>query len=155
MLIYYILIAFIIHVFYTHYNIKKYKKANYEKHQEIIGSLQELSNKQDRLNEKLEKRIQKIEKIKLTKDQVKFKEELDKQYEDYYVATKEQLAEKLSKQNDNFEKRLADEYEKACKSIKFNEIEYKKTITKKRKDYNAKNGKFAKPERKWRYIDEE
>jgi ABC-type phosphate transport system auxiliary subunit len=107
------------------------------------------------LNEKLEKRIQKIEKIKLTKDQVKFKEELDKQYEDYYVATKEQLAEKLSKQNDNFEKRLADEYEKACKSIKFNEIEYKKTITKKEKDYNAKNGKFAKPERKWRYIDEE
>lgn len=155
MLIYCIPIAFIIHILYTHYNIKKYKKANYEKHQEIIGSLQELSNKQDRLNEKLEKRIQKIEKIKLTKDQVKFKEELDKQYEDYYVATKEQLAEKLSKQNDNFEKRLADEYEKACKAIKFNEIEYKKTITKKRKDYNAKNGKFAKPERKWRYIDEE
>jgi len=156
MFMYYLfLVVFIIHSFYINRKIKKYKKLDHLKNQEIIDSFQQLSNKQLDLHKKLEKRIEKLEKIKLSKDQIQFKTELDKKYEDYYVATKQEFEKKLVEQNNNFEKKLADEYEKACKSIKFDEIEYKKTITKKRKDYNAKNGKYAKPERKWRYIDEE
>ena len=54
-----------------------------------------------------------------------------------------------------FDKRLSDELNKACEKIKFNEIEYKKTITKKRKEYNRKNSANAKPQRQHRYIDED
>jgi hypothetical protein len=74
--------------------------------------------------------------------------QLQKQYDELF----RQFQQKSKKE---FDEKLKAEYEKACDQIKFDEIEYKKTITKKRKEFNRKNGKDAKPERLWRYLDEE
>lgn len=54
-----------------------------------------------------------------------------------------------------FETRLASEFEKACEQINFKGIEYKDTITLKRKQYSRKNASKAKPQREIRYIDED
>ena len=82
------------------------------------------------------------------------RDELDQIKADNLLLSKDQ--EQWVKNNrSEFDKRLSDELNKACEKIKFNEIEYKKTITKKRKEYNRKNSANAKPQRQHRYIDED
>lgn len=80
----------------------------------------------------------------LFSDYSKLRIDIVKEYETLLFDCKIEFGEKLN-----------DVYNEACEKIAFQEIEYKKTITKKRKEHNRKNGKNAKPQRVWRYIDEE
>jgi hypothetical protein len=80
----------------------------------------------------------------LAQGQKEFKKKIEKQYELLF-----QQAQK------EFDEKLKQSYKIACDQIKFDEIEYKKTITKKRKDYTRKNGKNAKPQKIWRSIYDE
>lgn len=97
-----------------------------EKHKEYINVI-------NKTVESLKIEAKKLTEYKLTKDQKEYKEQL----------------------NAKFEALLQEAYDKACEQIKFDEIEYKKTITKKRQEFSRKNSKHAKPEREWRYIDED
>lgn len=103
---------------------------------------------------------------KYMSDQHDFVQKLSQKYKDLYEEAIEQAKKDklkiddftgtfLAKTIDDFEARIKAEFDLACDNIKFDEIEYKKTITKKRKEYNRKHGKDANPQRIWRYIDEE
>lgn len=92
----------------------------------------------------------------------KYKKELDEKLDSIRIHADSSLSALLDKftlstgeMNEKFKKALTSAREEAEDLIKFEEIEYKKTITKKRKEYNRKNGHLAKPQRQWRYIDEE
>ena len=115
----------------------------------------------DRLN-----RIEREQKEKLTQDQIDYRDKLQAQYAVLFKQIQDNMENDLKnaraetgdlvkKSRADFEAKLKSEFEKACEQIKFNEIEYKRTITKKRKEYSRKNAKNAKPQRVWRYIDEE
>lgn len=102
----------------------------------------------------------------LTQEQIDYKDQLQAQYAVLFQKIESDLKKDLQEVKDSskeavkaaekkFDDKLKSEYDKACEQIKFNEIEYKKTITKKRKEYSRKNGKNAKPKRIWRYINEE
>jgi hypothetical protein len=102
----------------------------------------------------------------LTQEQVDYRDKVKAQYASLFKQIQDKMKEDLKsakeetttlvkKSREEFNKQLTEEFEKACEQIKFSEIEYKKTITKKRKEYNRKNGKNAKPQKIWRYIDEE
>lgn len=99
-------------------------------------------------------------------DQHEFIQKLSQKYKDLYNEAIEQAKKDklkiddftgifLSKAISDFEAKIKQEFNIACENIRFDEIEYKKTITKKRKEYNRKHGKDANPQRIWRYIDEE
>lgn len=117
----------------------------------------------------VESRIEKVEArvvSELTPEQADWRDKLQAQYTAAFRQVEENLLAQLKLLNtkiDNdftanratFEKRLTDEFQKACDAIHFDEIQYKKTITKKRAQFNRKNTKYAKPQRVWRYIDEE
>ena len=90
-----------------------------------------------------------------------------KRVQDEYLKSLEEIKSNFSTKLDKLEKELntnvnlfsvkfeillEDEFKKACAAIKFNEIKYKQSITKKRREYNRKNGKFAEPETLWRSI---
>lgn len=114
---------------------------------------------------------------KLTLDQIEYRDQIEAQLKAQYAALFKQIEDNMkadlkrarAETSDlvstsiantgllraEFDKKLKAEFETACEAIKFNEIEYKKTITKKRKEFNRKNGMNAKPQRVWRYIDEE
>jgi len=135
--------------------LKKQHKQASDTFQEFIDNYPKLYAEYQKLHKDIKVNLEKIQTMKLSKTQKEYQKELDKQYLDHYSATKTDFAEKLEKQKKDFDAKLEEEYERACDAIKFNEIEYKKTITKKRKEYNRKNKYDAKPQRKWRYIDEE
>ncbi len=59
----------------------------------------------------------------------------------------------LEKFRSDFDKKVKAEYDKAVESISFHTVEYKKTITKKRKEVSRKT-KATKPQRGYRSIDE-
>lgn len=117
----------------------------------------------------VEYRLTKVEAVQneeLTQDQAEYRDRLQKQYATLFKQIEINVASDLNearsettnlvkKSRAEFDKKLKDEFEKAIEQIKFDEIEYKRTITKKRKEFNRKNSKNAKPERIWRYIDEE
>jgi len=111
-------------------------------------------------------RVEAAQEEELTQDQAEYRDRLQAQYAALFKQIEDNMRNDLKtaraetsdlvkKSRAEFDKKLKDEFEKACEQIKFNEIEYKKTITKKRKEFNRKNGKNAKPQRIWRYIDEE
>ena len=122
-------------------------------------------------------KVEKAQKEELTQDQIDYRDQIKAQYAVLFAqvekdvkkhvelsrAETSELVKKsraetsdlVKKSREEFDKKLTDEFSKACEQIKFNEIEYKKTITKKRKDFSRKHGKDAKPQRVWRYIDEE
>lgn len=56
-------------------------------------------------------------------------------------------------QEAEFKKRLQAEYDKAVAAIDFDRVEYKKTITKKRREYSRRH-KATKPQRDYRMIDD-
>ena len=102
----------------------------------------------------------------LTQDQIDYRDKLQAQYAALFQQIQDNMdadlkiaraetTDLVKKSREEFDTKLTAEFEKACEQIKFNEIEYKKTITKKRKEYSRKNSKNAKPQRVWRYIDEE
>lgn len=103
---------------------------------------------------------------KLSEEQIAWKDKLTKEYEEIFTEIKKELddeskknkqilIEKINNEKAKFDKKVEDSFEKACQGIKFKEIVYKQTITKKRKEYNRKNSKNAKPQKTWRYLDEE
>ena len=122
-------------------------------------------------------RLEKAQEENLTQDQIDFRDKLQAQYESVFQQIQDRMAQELkavrseanelvkksrAETNDSvksnqveFAKKLKEEFDKACEQIKFDEIEYKKVITKKRQEYNRKNSHKAKPQRIWRYIDEE
>lgn len=89
------------------------------------------------------------------RDRLEYKRNVELKYAEVFQEIKEKLNVELGDFGVEFNKNLKSEFDKACKKIKFDEIVYKKTITKKRQEFNRKNGANAKPERIWRYIDEE
>lgn len=110
--------------------------------------------------------IDKQLKKKLSDEQLDWQNKLTKEYEEIFdeikkdikkenKAAREELIFKINKEKEVFDKTVKEAFDKACDQIKFDEITYKKTITKKRKEFNRKNGKDAKPKRIWRYIDED
>lgn len=103
---------------------------------------------------------------KLTQDQVEFRDRIKAQYallfeevqrnmQSALTNSKSEALVSVEKTRAEFDQKLKTEFDKACEGIKFDEIEYKKTITKKRKEYSRKNAHKAKPKRIWRSIDEE
>lgn len=117
----------------------------------------------------LSERVGKVEKSQeeeLSQDQLDYKDKLQAQYavlfqkiqEDFKAEVKTVKSDAVGtvqKAKGDFDKLLKAEFEKACEKIKFDEIEYKKTITKKRKEYNRKNSHKAKPQKIWRSIMDE
>lgn len=110
--------------------------------------------------------LERREKENLTQDQIDYRDKLQAQYAVLFKQIQDNMTNDLKiaraetgdlvkKNRADFDAKLKTEFDKACEQIKFNEIEYKKTITKKRKEYSRKNAKNAKPQRVWRYIDEE
>ena len=119
-------------------------------------------------NKALSERIVLLESVIEQEDQEKkdFKKSLKVKYEGLFQEAVDSVNKELSsvKKKANvlvdsnhaeFQKKLELEFEKACAKISFSEIEYKKTITKKRQQFSRKNAKNAKPQRIWRYIDED
>lgn len=115
----------------------------------------------DRLNQ-----MENQQREDLTQDQIDYRDNLQAQYAVLFQQIQDNMKNDLKearaettdlvkKSRAEFDTKLKTEFDKACEQIKFNEIEYKKTITKKRKEYSRKNSKNAKPQRVWRYIDEE
>jgi len=126
---------------------------------EVQGPL--LAQCVDRLNQ-----VECQQREQLTQDQIDYRDGLQAQYAVLFQQIQDNMkndlkearvetSELVKKSRADFDAKLKSEFEKACEQIKFNEIEYKRTITKKRKEYSRKNAKNAKPQRVWRYIDEE
>ena len=120
-----------------------------------------LSSYEDRLS-----KVEAVQEEELTQDQAEYRDQLQAQYAALFKQIEDNMKNDLKtartetsdlvkKSRAEFDKKLKDEFEKACEQIKFSEIEYKRTITKKRKEFSRKNAKNAKPQRIWRYIDEE
>jgi cell shape-determining protein MreC len=65
-----------------------------------------------------------------------------------------QLKKEVEKFKKDFGTKLTQEYQKAVESIAFNTVEYKKTITKKRKDFSRKH-KATTAQKEHRSIDDE
>lgn len=110
--------------------------------------------------------VERQQKEELSQDQLDFRDKLQAQYsllfqkiqDDFKAEVKAVKAEAVgtvSKAKVDFDKLLKTEFEKACEKIHFDEIEYKKTITKKRKEYSRKNSHKAKPQKIWRSITDE
>lgn len=102
----------------------------------------------------------------LTQDQIDYRDKVHAQYatlfqkleEDFKSEVKGVRGEAVNavqKSRKDFEGLLKQEFDKACEKIAFDEIEYKKTITKKRRQFNRKNSHRAKPAKIWRSISEE
>jgi len=125
-------------------------------------------DQQDALRE-FGERLNKVEAAQveeLSQDQIDYRDQLQAQYAVIFKQIEDNMKSNLKsaraetsdlvkKSRVEFDKKLKDEFDKACEQIKFNEVEYKRTITKKRKEFSRKNAKNAKPQRVWRYIDEE
>lgn len=106
--------------------------------QERLNKYEDIGSKQ-LLEEKFNLEINEI-KSNLSKDITTLKHDIDNEMNTY---------------SKEFNSTLKSNFKDACEKIKFEEIEYKRTITKKRKEANRKRSKEAKPERIWRYLDEE
>lgn len=109
-----------------------------------------------------------IELSKDNKDQSEeqFKKETENKYLNLFNKEAQLLKERLKEEEENnkklieskneeFKNQLQEKFEEAVQQIKFTEIEYKRTITKKRRQYNKENSHKAKPQKIWRYINEE
>lgn len=120
-----------------------------------IQSLEQKHNSEDwqaKLTAEYKEIFEKIKKD-VAKELKQNKDDLNQKLD--YEKIKKELKEKLDKEKEGFDKIAKSAYEKACEEIKFHEINYKKTVTLKRKEYTRKNKKNAKAKRTWRYIDEE
>lgn len=104
-------------------------------------------------------RIKDLEDESLQKTQENFIDDLTKKYQNLFEglanATKAEAMQKVQELKEEFDTAVKKSYENACDKIKFDEIEYKKTITKKRKEFNRKNSHNAIPQKVWRSIDDE
>lgn len=119
-------------------------------------------------NKRIKNLIASIEKEKekqIPSDEESFKKEIESKYLTLFVKEKDNLIsvlkdkakenEKLIKEKDKeFKDYLKEKYEEAVEQIKFTEIEYKRTITKKRRQYNRMNSHKAKPQKTCRDINE-
>jgi hypothetical protein len=98
--------------------------------------------------------------VELTQDQIDFKDKLEAKYDELFnqlkfnvdlaiFESKSSFKDLLDKGQQKFDQDLKAKFNEACEQIKFDEIEYKKTITKKaERIFNRKNGHIdAKPQR--------
>jgi hypothetical protein len=119
-----------------------------------------------RLEKELAERIRKLEEQTLTREQLDWKDQVKQQFTTAFKQAEGELTTALKEVKEesskavldvrkDFEGKLKKEFDKACEKIHFDEIEYKKSITKKRKEFSRKHGHEAKPQRIWRRIDEE
>lgn len=101
----------------------------------------------------------------LSQEQKEFKETLELKWKTAMEELEEELQKRLKKDTSglkgmvesfkkDFDKKVKEEYDKAVASIAFHTVEYKKTITKKRREYSRKN-KATKPQKNHRTIDDE
>ncbi|RTK97165.1 MAG: hypothetical protein EKK64_02060 [Neisseriaceae bacterium] len=107
-----------------------------------------------------------MSKDKKDQSEEQFKKETENKYLNLFNKEAQLLKEKLKQEEENnkklieskneeFKNQLQEKFEEAVQQIKFTEIEYKRTITKKRRQYNKENSHKAKPQKIWRYINEE
>lgn len=110
--------------------------------------------------------VEKQQKEELSQDQITYRNKIKAQYANLFQQIKDTFEAEIKtvkaeaviavqKCKTDFDNLLKTEFEEACEKIQFNEIEYKKTITKKRREYNHKNSHKAKPQRIWRSITED
>ena len=154
---------------YAHFKMRIARNALQQKLSVVESAVALVASRLDKVEE--------IQKEELSQEQIDYRDKLQLQYAVLFQQVQDRMAAELktvkAEANDlvkksrseatdlvkksrvEFEAKLKEEFDKACEKIKFDEIEYKKTITKKRKEYSRKNGKNAKPQRIWRYIDEE
>jgi hypothetical protein len=125
------------------------------KYVDVVGTVLELDKRISELDAKCKKLEKRKAEDKLTQDQIDYRDKVKEQYQILFEQVTNLAKKQAESSKEDFEKLLKEEFEKACAAIKFNEIEYKKTITKKRAEFNRKNSKNAKPQRRWRYINEE
>lgn len=90
----------------------------------------------------------------LTPEQEKFKSKLESQWKKVVDDLKRAHDEQLATYKANFDAKVKAEYEKAVESIAFHTVEYKKSITKKRKETSRKT-KATKAAKEYRSIDDE
>ena len=101
----------------------------------------------------------------LTDEQKEFKEKLELKWQTAMDALTEELSASLKqdagalkkqvdKYKNDFDGKVKAAYDKACDAINFHTVEYKKTITKKRKEFSRKN-KALKKQQEHRSIDDE
>jgi hypothetical protein len=64
----------------------------------------------------------------------------------------QELSKIMDDSRKKLEKKIQTDFEDACSKINFKGIEYKQTITKRRREYSKKNSKSAKPKRIWRKL---
>lgn len=90
----------------------------------------------------------------LTYEQREFKDSLEAKWKKLVDQVHASYGSQLSKQKTEFEEKIAAEYKKAVDAIDFHTVEYKKSITKKRKETSRKT-KATKPQKDYRSIDDE
>ncbi len=112
----------------------------YKSHKTVKGKLEALCANWQAHEQKIDDLYVRSE---LTVEQQEFKAALELKWK---TAMEQQRAE--------FAVKLAEEYKKATESIAFSTVEYKKTITKKRKETSRKT-KATTPQKQHRSIDDE
>lgn len=105
----------------------------------LRNNVKKLKIKQENLDDRLKELNQLFDtsKNKIAAKATNFEQELSKIMED---------------SRKKLEKKIQTDFEDACSKINFKGIEYKQTITKRRREYSKKNSKSAKPKRIWRKL---
>lgn len=156
-----IILLIVIAVIWLGYLLRRANRANVDlQHKlDVVESL--ANNLRDRLLS-----VERQQQESLSQDQLDYRDKVNAQYatlfkkleEDFKLEVKGVRAEAvgtIQKARKDFEGLLQAEFDKACEKIAFDEIEYKKTITKKRRQFNRKNSHRAKPAKVWRSISED
>lgn len=131
------------------------KNASLEANQKV------LTNQLAELQSQLDVVLKRTEPKTPTEEMLAYKSQLDAKWKSAFAQQQKEFkvkAESIQKElrqfQANFSGKLQEEYKKAVDSIAFHTVEYKKTITKKRKEFSRKN-KATRPQRVWRSIDDE
>jgi hypothetical protein len=124
-----------------------------------------LDTKIDKTNKKVGEIDKRTTPGAMTKEQLDFKEDLEKRWKTTMEKARTDLAEQLVLDKDKlkadvekykagFEATVKKAYDEACAKIDFERVEYKKTITKKRREF-SRSHKAVTPQRSFRSIDDE
>lgn len=127
------------------------------------------ANAEERFNSLQNKFLALEEKFILSQEHLDFKKNLELKWDALFQEMQVKLQEKLQSNTQeisgnlvqfksewlkNFTKELDEQYKKAVASIAFHTVEYKKTITKKRREFSKKNPAIN-PQKEIRSIDDE
>ena len=124
------------------------------------------------LDTKIDKATKKVAEIDrrttpgaMTQEQLDFKTDLEKRWKtamekartdltEQLVLDKDKLKADVEKYKAGFEAAVKKAYDEACAKIDFERVEYKKTITKKRREF-SRSHKAVTPQRSFRSIDDQ